>query len=93
MAEYMGKVVEVHHDGTFEVAVYSGGFKTNTRRNAHDGSTYKVLRKNKLGRPTRRVTGMLLQFEQADVRGGEAPRRGQTVMVEMQPVPKPVRRI
>jgi translation initiation factor IF-1 len=92
VSEFMGKVSKVNPDETIEVALYSGGYKTNERECKEEGFKYKVLRRGRDGRPMRRPSGLSLQFFWSDIKNGPV-KVGDTVMVEMQPVSRPVRKI
>jgi hypothetical protein len=92
MAEYMGKVSAVRPDETVEVKLFSGGFKTHVKKSKEWGHEYKVLARGPKGNPIRKLSGLVLQFFWSDIRNGPV-KVGDTVMVEMQPVSRPVRKI
>jgi hypothetical protein len=92
VAEYMGKVVAVKADETIDVRLFSGGFKTRNVRSRETGIDYKVLHKGPNGKPIRKASGLTLQFLWSEVRNGPV-RPGDTVMVDMQPVRRPVRKV
>ena len=92
MAEYMGKVMAVKEDETIEVSLYSGGYKTRQKVNKATGIPQNLIVKGPNGRPVRKFSGLKLQFFWSDVKNGPV-RVGDTVMVEMQPVSRPVRKV
>jgi hypothetical protein len=93
MAEYMGKVTAVEANETIEVSLFSGGFVTKNDKPADSGpGHYRSLRRNRNGDHIRRMSGQKVWFFWKDIRNGPV-RVGSTVMVEMQPVSRPVRMI
>ena len=92
MSEFMGKVTAVNADETIEVSLLSGGYKTKTKKCEAWGFDQKVLARNRKGQAVRRPSGLAIQFMWGDVKNGPV-KVGDTVMVEMQPVQRPVRKI
>lgn len=92
MAEFMGKVTSVDQDQTVTVQILGGGYKSHEKTSRLDGTRYRVLTRNNKGKPVRSPSGLALQFMWSEVRNGPV-KPGDTVMVEMQPVKRPVRKI